>query len=117
MIGLALSLVAAVAPLPAATELVLDKAIIANLYPAGTACGILKTWGAIDFTQDGVTHRVYALCGEARYLPPKGAVCVVRAREGLVDAYTFDGSKTPFRGPVIDGLQCDKPPADNRLFH
>lgn len=103
---LLLALAVALVPAPSKT-LVYEDVVVAGTLPATVDCGVLKTWGAVDFTQAGVTSRAYVMCGLADRLPVVGAHCTMTVSVGRIDEIAPDDRKTPFTGYVVEAMTCD----------
>lgn len=94
---------------PPVPDAVWPDAVVAKTYPAQAGCGMFKFWGAVDFTHDGVTDRVYVMCAMAENLPRIGAHCAVSAHTGTIDEIAGDGRQTPFQAEIADKMTCDPP--------
>jgi hypothetical protein len=96
-----------------APDTVWSDAVVAKRYPAKVYCGYAKSWGAVDFTHDGMTDRVYVMCARAGDLggglPRVGAHCSVSSHTGSIDEISSDERQTPFEGKVVISMTCNPP--------
>ena len=101
-------LVLALALLPApAKTLSFEGAVIARALPAPAECGVLKTWGAVDFTHDGVTNRAYIMCATADRLPAIGAHCSLTVTVSEIDGLTPDRRSSAYGAYAVDEIKCE----------
>jgi hypothetical protein len=102
----------ALIPAPSPPEgLTFEDAVAIKAAPAPLGCGIVMSWGTIDFTHKGETVRIYDMCAAGEDLPREGARCTVTFHAGRIEGVTADQRQTPFIGNILDAMRCD-PPAE-----
>ena len=105
---LALPLVLALGSAPSALTL---EGAVAVKAEQSFGCGVIMSWGFIDFTHKDETIRVYQMCAMDEEQPRPGARCTISFHPGTIAEMTPDRRQTPFTGNILDAMRCD-PPAE-----
>lgn len=105
LLASALTVIATSAP----SELTFKDAVVVRADPAPFHCGVLKTWGAVSFSQSGRIQRAYVLCALAEDLPRLGARCSATLRQTEIEDVTPDFQHTPATPYIVESMTCDPP--------